>query len=312
MKILDAEHVHSSLSYPALVDDLQKAFAGDYEMPPRNVMLLDAKSGGPESFAMLPSWNDSYISLKAFTYFPKNKLPDKTLYANILLFKRQNGEPVALVDGTSVTKWRTAGISALASRLLSRENSETLFLLGTGNLATYLIRAHASVRDLKKVYVWGRSPKKANNVISQVKDLLTEIEFEVVHDIQASCSESDIIVSATGSYEPLVKGEWVKAGTHTDFLGNHFADKRECDTELVLKSKVYLDSNDNCFKEAGEILLPISEGKMTKEDVLGELKDLCNSSIPGRRSEDEITLFKSVGTALGDLVGASAALAVSG
>lgn len=311
MKILDADHVNSSLSYPELIDDLQQAFAGDYEMPPRNVMLLDEQSGGPECFAMLPSWNDSYISLKAFTYFPKNQFPDKTVYANILLFKRQNGAPLAVVDGTSVTKWRTAGISALASRLLSRENSETLLLLGTGNLATYLIQAHASVRNLKKVFVWGRNAAKAENVISQVKDLLPKIEFEVSGDIEAGCARADIIVAATGSYEPLVKGAWVREGTHTDFLGNHFADKRECDSELVLKSKIYLDSNDNCFKEAGEILLPISEGVLSKEDVTGELRDLCNGSVPGRQSDSEITLFKSVGTALADLVGASSALAAA-
>ena len=112
-------------------------------------------------------------------------------------------------------------------------------------------------------------------------------------------------MSATGSHEPLVKGAWVTPGTHTDFIGNHHATKRECDTELVTKSKVYADSRVNAFKEAGEILVPISEGKFSETDVVGELTEMCARSIPLRENAEEITLFKSIGMAMSDLVGAS-------
>ena len=243
--------------------------------------------------------------MKAFTYFPTPKPGNKSLYSQILLFNRDGGQPLALVDGTSVTFWRTAGISGLATRLLSREDSASMLLLGTGNLAPYMIHANASVRDLKRIAVWGRSPEKAQAVIDAVKGDHAGIEFEVANDIQAACGESDIIVAATGSHEPLVKGDWVKPGTHTDFIGNHHATKRECDTELVVKSKVFADSRVNAFKEAGEILVPISEGKFTKEGVVGELTEMCTRSVPLRESADEITLFKSIGMAMSDLVGAS-------
>jgi 1-pyrroline-2-carboxylate reductase [NAD(P)H] len=265
---------------------------------------LDDDESKHDAFALLPSWNDAVIGVKAFTYFPNPQPGYQSLYSKILLFDRANGEPLALVDGTSVTFWRTAGISGLASRLLSREDSETLLLLGTGNLSTYIIRAQASVRSLKRVIVWGRTPAKAESVVKQMSEELGDIEFAVADDLAAACGEADIIVSATGSHEPLVLGQWVTPGTHTDFIGNHHATKRECDTALVVKSKVYADSRDNCFKEAGEVLVPISEGVMTKEDVVGQLTEMCAGHVPLRTNDEEITLFKSIGMALSDLVGA--------
>ncbi len=302
MKIISAEQVNAVLKYPDLIDILKNAYGGSFNMPPRKVFLLDEESGSHDAFALLPSWNDKVIGVKAFTYFPHNKLPNKSLYSKILLFDRQYGAPLALVDGTIVTFWRTAGISALASKFLSRRDSKTLFLLGTGNLATYLIKAHASVRDLESVIVWGRSKEKAESVIHNMAQELPALAFSVTESIAAGCQKADIIVSATGSPDILVQGEWVKEGTHTDFLGNHHADKRECDTNLILKSNVYVDTRVNCFKEAGEILVPIEEGVFSKEDVKGELAELCSGKAPLRANTQEITLFKSVGSALSDLV----------
>ena len=224
-----------------------------------------------------------------------------------MLFNRGHGEPLALVDGTSVTFWRTAGISGLATRLLSREDSETMLLLGTGNLASYIIKANLSVRKLKRVLVWGRDIEKAKSVINSVNENYADVEFEAVEDRQSACGEADIIVAATGSHEPLVHGDWVKSGTHTDFIGNHHADKRECDTELIKKSKVYADSRVNAFKEAGEILVPISEGEFTEDGVVAELNEMCSGKAVLRESDDEITLFKSIGMAMSDLVGAGLA-----
>ena len=311
MKTIGPEEVHAALSYPALIDALEETFSGEFSMPPRNVFLLDENSDTHDAFAVLPSWNTSLIGVKAFTYFPSNSEPYKSLYSKILLFDRAHGEPLALVDGTTVTFWRTAGISGLATRLLARENAETLLLLGTGNLATYIIRANASVRPLKRVLVWGRTASNAGKVVDQMNAELDDIEVSVVDNLEEACGQSDIIVSATGSHEPLVKGDWVKPGTHTDFIGNHHADKRECDTALVLKSKVYADSYANCFKEAGEILVPISEGVFTKEDVVADLSEMCSGSAPLRQSDDEVTLFKSIGMGISDLVGAGLAYQVS-
>ena len=308
MKIITAEDVHASLRYPDLVDALQEAYAGSFSMPPRQVFLLDDKPSNHDAFALLPSWNNELIAVKSFTYFPDNPPPDySSLYSKIMLFDRKHGQPLALVDGTSVTFWRTAGISGLASRLLSREDSKTLLLLGTGNLAPYLIKAQLSVRPIERVLVWGRTPGKAQAIAEQFTREDNAVQFEAVEDLQAACGLADIIVSATGSHDPLVLGDLVTPGTHTDFIGNHHATKRECDTALVKKSKVYADSYVNCFKEAGEVLVPIDEGAITKDHVVGELTEMCKGAVKLRESDDEITLFKSIGMAMSDLVGAGAA-----
>ena len=308
MKILTAEDVHAALSYPAMVDALQEAYSGSFNMPPRQVFLLDDQPENHDAFAVLPSWNDELVAVKSFTYFPDNPKPKyASLYSKIMLFDRKHGEPLALVDGTSVTFWRTAGISGLASRLLSREDSKTLLLLGTGNLAPYIIRAQLSVRPIDRVMVWGRTLGNAQAVVEQLAKENDAVRFEVADDLQTACGEADIIVSATGSHEPLVLGDWVRPGTHTDFIGNHHATKRECDTALVAKSKVYADSYVNCFKEAGEVLVPIDEGAISKDHVVGELMQMCSGAVALRESEDEITLFKSIGMALSDLVGAGCA-----
>ena len=311
MKTIGPEEVHAALSYPALVDALQETFSGEFNMPPRNVFLLDEQSGSHDAFAVLPSWNTDLIGVKAFTYFPNNSEPYKSLYSKILLFDRAHGEPLALVDGTTVTFWRTAGISGLATRLLARKDAENLLLLGTGNLAKYIIRANASVRPLKRVSVWGRTPSNAAHIVDEMSSELEGVEVTVATDLEKSCRQADIIVSATASHEPLVMGDWVTEGTHTDFIGNHHADKRECDTSLVLKSKVYADSYANCFKEAGEILVPISEGVFQKDDVVADLSEMCNGSATLRQSDDDITLFKSIGMGISDLVGAGLAYKVS-
>ena len=306
MKILTAEHVHAALRYPDFIDDLRAAFAGDFTMPRRQVMALDEAGGSHDAFAMLPAWNDEVIALKAFTYFPENPPPYPSLHSQIMVFDRRHGQPLALVDGTSVTYWRTAGVSALASQFLSREDSGTLLLLGTGNLAPYLIRAHSSVRPLTKVIIWGRNPAKANKLVEKMRALLPHLRFSVAESLQQACSEADIIVAATGSSEILVHGSWVRDGTHTDFLGNHHATGRECDTEMITCSRVYLDTRANCFNEAGEILIPIQDGDFSKEAVIGELSELCRGTVAGRHNDQEITLFKSVGCALADLCGALA------
>jgi len=275
-------------------------------MPPRQLMPLAPEGAGHEAFAMLPAWNDEVIALKAFTYFPKNQSPDLTVYAQILLFSRSNGAPLALVDGTSVTYRRTAGVSALASRFLSRPDSEEMLLINTGRLAPFLIDAHASVRPLKRIRIWGRNSEKARQLAEDLGKERPELDISSVANIETGCATADLIVCATNSPEPLVQGAWVRPGTHTDFLGNHHPQQSECDSALVEKASVWVDSKTNCFREAGEILVPIAEGKITEEHVLGDLAMLCRGETPTRTSPEEITLFKSVGSALGDLAGARA------
>ncbi len=307
MKIINAEQVHQYLNFEELIPLLKQSFSRPFSMPQRQVYsLAPEQNENHDAFALLPSWNEEVIGNKAFTYFPdnaqKHDLPG--LFSKIMLFKRQTGEPLALVDGTSVTYWRTAAISALASQLLSRENSQHLMLFGTGNLASYLVKAHLAVRDIKQVTLWGRNADKVSELVASFSVLYPAVTFKVSVEVNIEVASADIICCATGAKTPLFDGNCLSAGSHVDCLGNHMTDARECDTPTVLKARVFVDSLTNTLNEAGELLIPILEGAFNKDEIVGELADMCKTPAILRQSSDEITLFKSVGTAISDLVAA--------
>jgi 1-pyrroline-2-carboxylate reductase [NAD(P)H] len=256
-------------------------------------------------FALLPAWTDDVVGVKAFTYLPGNAEQGRdVLHANILLFDRKSGVPLALVEGRSVTFWRTAALAALAADYLARRDAARLLVCGTGNLAPYLALAHTAVRPIREIGIWGRNREKAARVVEKLRSRRADLDIQVVEDLEAAAREADVISCATASRTPIILGEWVQPGTHADFIGNHERDARECDTELVVKSRVYVDSRANVLNEAGELLIPISEGRLRESDVVGELSELCAGAVAGREAADEITLFKSVGTALADLAAA--------
>ncbi len=312
MKIISQQQVEQSLSFEQLIPALKKAFSEKFTMPQRQVLQLDIENTEDKSaFALLPSWNNEVIANKMFTYFPDNNTEQglASLYSKIMLFSRKTGEPLALVDGTSVTYWRTAAVSALASQLLSRENSENLLLFGTGHLAPYLLDAHLNVRGLKHITICGRNSRKIDELITVFSARYPEVKFAACltnndNALPSHVNKADIICCATGAKTPLFNGEWLSQGTHIDCLGNHNVDARECDSQTVAKARVFVDSKINNLAEAGELLIPISEGKFAAENIVAELTQMCSVSSPLRNNDTEITLFKSVGTAISDLVAA--------
>jgi len=307
MKIISAEQVHQNLNFEELIPLLKHSFSRPFSMPQRQVHELDVEqSDNHDAFALLPSWNEEVIGNKMFTYFPdnakKHDLPG--LFSKVMLFKRQTGEPLALVDGTSVTYWRTAAISALASQLLSKEDSKNLVLFGTGNLASYILKAHLTVRNLTQVTLWGRDSEKVSALIDTFTTQYPDITFNASVDLDVEVANADIVCCATGAKTPLFDGNKLSPGAHVDCLGNHIKDARECDTTTVTRARVFVDSLTNTLAEAGELLIPIAEGAFNKDDIVGELADMCKTPSLLRQSPEEITLFKSVGTAISDLVGA--------
>ncbi|WDD97313.1 ornithine cyclodeaminase family protein [Thalassomonas actiniarum] len=305
MKIINAEQVEQHVNFDILIEELKQGFSRSFTMPQRQSYSLDFKSNNSrDGLALLPAWNDEVIATKVFTYFPDNEknhqLP--SLFSKILLFSRHSGEPLALLDGTSITYWRTAAVSALASSLLSRENSRHLLLCGTGQLASYLLHAHLSVRELRRVTLWGRNTAKVQTLLKQFTALYPEVDFHASVKLEHEIPTADIICCATGAKTPLFNGKWLTTGTHVDCLGNHLKDARECDSTTVSRARVYVDSLSNCLAEAGELLIPITEGSFKATEIIGELADICIRQETLRQTEEEITLFKSVGTALSDLL----------
>ncbi len=173
-----------------LINALQRGFASEFSMPARQVFPLSPT--GNEAFALLPAWTADLIGVKAFCYFPGNSTANlPTLHSNILLYRREDGTPLAMVEGTRVTCWRTAAVSALAARYLARHDAATLLLLGTGALALPLILAHLSERPLRRLLLWGRSRAKAAQLRQQVQQRYPAIEIEICTDIKAGCREAE-------------------------------------------------------------------------------------------------------------------------
>ena len=287
-----------------MIEALRTVFGGRASAPPRLMYRLD-EGRSHDVFALLPAWSDDVVGVKAFTYLPDNAGKDRdVLHANILLFDRKSGVPLALVEGRSVTFWRTAAMAALAADYLARKDAARLLVCGTGNLAPYMALAHAAVRPIREIGIWGRSLEKAARVVDELRSRRADLDIQIVEDLEAVARRADVISCVTASRAPIILGDWVRPGTHVDLIGNHERDARECDTVLVVKSRVYVDSRVNVLNEAGEILIPISEGQLRESDIVGELSELCAGAVAGREKADEITLFKSVGTALADLAAA--------
>lgn len=303
MRVIDTADVHRVLSFGPLIEELRNVFASPAGVPRR--MLYPLAEGSRDAFALLPAWTDAVAGVKAFTYLPGNAAVGREiLHSKILLFDRRTGEPTSLVDGTSVTYWRTAAVAGLAADYLARPDARRLLVCGTGNLAPYMALAHATVRPIEEVVIWGRSREKAERTIERILASRPDLRCHVAEDLPAEVAAADVVSCVTASPEPIVFGAWLRPGTHLDLFGNHERDGRECDTEAVVRSRVYVDSRDNVLNEAGELLIPISEGRFEPESIVGELADLCAGRVGGRESAEEITLFKSVGTALADLAAA--------
>ncbi|HLO96235.1 MAG TPA: ornithine cyclodeaminase family protein [Burkholderiaceae bacterium] len=309
MQMISASQVDAVLNFPDLVDALAAGFAAPFEMPARQMLEL-APAQGHDCLGLLPAWTDRLIALKAFTYLPGNApRGEPVLHAQVLVFDRRNGHPLAQLEGRSITRWRTAAVSALASRLLSRPDARRLLLLGTGELACPLVQAHLSVRPLEEVLIWGRRPAQAAARIETLRTQGCQARLTIAEDLDAAQQSADVIVAATGSGQPLVFGDRVAPGCHVDLLGNHRPDQRECDTVLVQRAHLYVDSRANALREAGELLIPLQQGLLDSHQVLGELADLCRMAQPPRREPGTVTVFKSVGTALADLLCAQQVLA---
>lgn len=313
MRIIDAAQVHAALDYAPLVDRLEAMFRQGCELPVRHhhpmKTVNDDGSAGPEAMLLLmPAWQvGRHIGVKIVTVFPGNA--DKNLPAimgQYLLSDARTGQPVALIDGQSITVRRTACASALASRFLSRADSSKLVMVGTGALAPHLIAAHAAVRPIRDVLVWGRSLAKAEALARSLSG--KPYKVAATADLEAAVRRADIVSAATLSTTPLVKGAWLKPGQHVDLVGAYTPERRESDDEAVRRSRVFVDTRAGATKEGGDVVQPIRAGILKPEDIVADLLELSRGEKRGRADPGEITLFKSVGTALEDLAAAELAV----
>lgn len=314
LRSIEAAAVHGALAYGRLIPHLREAFRIGGEAPLRNRFDIAAPAegigaDGPGGILLvMPAWQPGrHIGIKAVSVYPGNpKLGLASVHATYLLLDARTGAAKAVIDGEALTLRRTACASALAAGYLVRRDAQHLLMIGAGSLAPHLIRAHCAVQNYKRVEIWNRNPDRAYELAAKLTDLNAAIA--VAEDLEAATRAADTVSCATLSREPLVRGEWLKAGCHVDLVGGFTPEMREADDEAVKRAAadggLWVDTRGGAMKEAGDIVGPLTRGIIAAEDVRGDLFSLCRRDAYVRPDAKAITLFKSVGTALEDLAAA--------
>lgn len=304
MLLIDAAKTAAALPYAALVDAIDAAFKGGCTVPVRAHHNVPVEDGQDSTVLLIPAWSDDgFVSVKTVIVAPENAAKGMpAVQATVQLFDRDTGVPLALIDGPELTARRTAAASALAARYLAPEGAEKLLMIGTGVLAQHLPMAHASVRPIKQVRVWGRDSGKA----AALAQTLTAqgLSATPVGDLAEAVAWADVISTATLSKTPILQGAWLRPGQHIDLVGAFRPDMREADDAVLGRARIFCDTRAGAMKEAGDLCDPLARGAISEGDIEADLFDLAQGRVTVQRNPDDITLFKSAGTAIEDLAAA--------
>ena len=308
MRIIDAEDTRRLLPFPELMDAIAAQFKNGAELPLRHHHTMPKQGEDDATLLIMPAWeSEGYLGIKLVTVTPGNLtrgLP--SVMANYVLSSAVTGEPLAIIDGGELTGRRTAAASSLATRFLAREDARSLLMVGTGVMAPNLIRAHAAARPIEEVAIWGRNQANAEKLVASLDgDGFKSVV--IVDDMESAVRSADIISCATLSTDPLILGEWLVPGQHVDLVGAFKPDMRETDDACMRRARVFVDTRDGALSEGGDIVQAVASGALDPVDIQGDLFQLCRDEVAGRGSDDEITLFKSAGTAIEDLAAAKLA-----
>ncbi|KAK7270460.1 hypothetical protein RIF29_23615 [Crotalaria pallida] len=307
---ISTESLCSILTHQSLISHFQSTLpkvSTFLHSPIRQHFSLSPSS----SLLLMPSWSSSpsfpYIGVKLVTHFPHNSernLPG--VQGSYVLFSSITGQTIASMDSTELTLYRTSCVSGLASTYLARNDSEVLVMVGAGALAPHLIRAHFSARPtLRRVIIWNRTAEKATTLAKKLRgsDGFEGVSFEGSENLDEVVGLGDIVSCATNSETPLVKGERLKPGAHLDLVGSFKHSMKECDDEAIRRGRVFVD-NEVALEEAGELVGAFERGVIKKDEIGGNLVELVRGDKVGRSSLEEITVFKSVGSAVVDMLAA--------
>ena len=299
MLMLDADTILNTLSFTTLVDELSVMHRQPIGLVDELLMEHKDANDNVSHFFIRSGWQpEQALGAKLITIFPRNneKREHPSIQAVYILFEAVNGTPIACLDGTALTWIKTATDSALGSQLLSRENIETMLMIGAGEMAPHLLTAHCQVRpSLKRIFIWNRTTDKAEQLCRKLAIKFPAIEFTQVDEIEACARQADLICSAISTTRPIINGEWLKPGTHVDLIGAYTADMREADDECLRRGSLFVDARETTINHIGELMIPLAEGTITTDDVIADLSDLCQQRHHGRSNDDEITLYKNGG-----------------
>src|SRR5258706_8913399 len=310
MRYYDAETIRKRLDWPRMIAALTAALQSQIQVPVRARHAIPVPGVPDASLLLMPAWQvGDTLGVKLVTVFPGTG--SSSVSAIYVLFDGKTGVPLAMVDGQEITARRTAGASALAASRLAREVSRHLVMVGSGRQSAGLVGAHASVRPIRRVTIWSRTSGQADHAAKMHR--AAGLDAQSTEDLEAAVREADIVSCATLATHELVKGEWLRAGTHLDLVGAFKADMRETDDEAMRRAdRIFVDDRAAALTEGGDVVQALKSGAIGMDKIAGELRDLVAGKVPGRTNAAEITVFKSVGFALEDLAAAKAVLAAGG
>ncbi len=313
MRFYSAAEVHAALPLPMLADAIARtlsAGANDgVNAPLRHAHSLSTT----DSLLLMPAWSNQLLGVKLVTTMSGNQFRGDRVQGNhphsrhsvnavYVVFDRASGAPSAVIDGEALTLRRTAAASLLAARYLARPDALNILVIGTGQLAPFMAHAHCAERAVARLWLWGRDRNAAQSLAQRLRDEgLPAIACE---DLASTARNAELISCATTATSPLVHGTWLSSGTHLDMVGAFRRGMREVDDAAVARARIFVDTYAGALAEAADLLEPIERGVINRSAVVAELAELVTGAVPGRASRDEITMFKSVGTALEDLAAA--------
>ncbi len=308
---IDAAAIDRVTTRAGMVEALRQGFREAIVTPVRHHHPM-ARAGEADAMLLLmPAWSDgaaglsddAVMGVKIVSVVPGNATRGvASVIGAYVLMSGMTGAPLAVLDGTRLTLWRTAAASALAADHLARTDARRLVMIGAGSLAEHLIEAHCAIRPIEEVAIWNRTADKAEALAAKFAG--RPFTVRAVDDLAAAVGAADVVSAATMSTTPILKGAWLKPGTHVDLVGGYTPTMREADDEAIRRARVFADTRAGATKEAGDLTQPLASGVLSPDGIVGDLADLCRGGVGGRASAGEITLFKSVGTALEDLVAA--------
>jgi ornithine cyclodeaminase/alanine dehydrogenase-like protein (mu-crystallin family) len=299
--VLNQQEVEELLDMPGCIDAMEAALAslarGEMSMPLRTVFAPD----GSSLLGLMPSHRaggSPVYSLKTVCVFPEN--PKRGLDAHqgtVILFDGETGETRALLNASAVTAIRTAAVSAVATRLLARDEVQTLGILGSGVQARSHAEAMSAVRDFERVLLYSPTPEHARACADEVGAEAAESAQEVVE-------AADVLVAATNATEPVLERSWLRPGAHVNSVGGRPPRMTELDVATIADSAFFVDRRESTEAEAGDYQNALEEGAIGSEHIRAEIGEVATGAEPGRQSDEEITVFRSMGLAVEDLAAA--------
>ena len=303
MRHFDATATRYGLPFAALIPALRSAFAEGCEVPLRHTHRIAHPQGHDGTVLLMPAWRPGRrLGIKTVAIFPGNGALGKPgLHAVYTLFDATTGEPLAQLDGNEITARRTAAASALAASYLAAPRASRLLIVGAGRVAHLMAEAMRCVRPIEEISVWNRHPDTAAALVQSLTD--QGLRACLARDLDAAVQQADIVSCATLATTALVRGTDLQPGTHLDLIGSFTPQMREADGTCFARARVFVDT-DEALAKSGDLLAATVEGRFHARHLQATLSELCRAEHAGRLSAEEITLFKSVGTALEDLAAA--------